>query len=264
MLQYIYTNFNSNLITATVYFYLSKAFDSIDHALLLLKLESTGITGNCLNYLKYLSNRTQNCLVNNIVSPPELIEYGVTQGSTFGPLFFYFFTNDIANYITNVKISLYADDTAFYLSGPDNNLLVKELSLAASQILHGLQIIQNRALRVIYHKKQWNGTENAHNAASCYCLYHKKTWTVWNMPTNYPITQIIPWKGMIGPYSRSTTKTYLKTVLARNSKYERSFVHQSARKLNILSEEHKAIRIFTHFKTWTKTELMLGNFNFPE
>lgn len=132
MLNYIYNQLNNNSVTATVFFDLYKAFDSIDQNILLLKLESAGITGNCLKLLKdYLNNRTQTCTMNNITSSANPMLYGVPQGSTLGPLLFIIFINDLATHIPNVKLSLYADETAFYLGGTDKTHIVKELNIAS-------------------------------------------------------------------------------------------------------------------------------------
>lgn len=133
MLSYIYNQLNNNTVTATIFFDLSKAFDSIDQNILLQKLESAGISGNCLRLLKdYLSNRTQTCTVNNITLSSKPMYYGVPQGSTLGPLLFIIFINDLATQISNVKLSLYADDTAFYLGGTDKSHIINELNIAAN------------------------------------------------------------------------------------------------------------------------------------
>lgn len=156
MLSYIYENFNNNFITAAIYFDLSKAFDSINHEILLIKLEAAGISGNCLKLMKnYLSNRQQICKINNNLSKPQIINYGVPQGSNLGPLLFIIFINDITNFVTNVKISPYADDTAFYLSGPNKNVISNELTSAASKFSHWcklnkLTLNPNKTKSIIY------------------------------------------------------------------------------------------------------------------
>jgi hypothetical protein len=68
---------------------LKKAFDTVDHQILLRKLELYGIKGEALTLLKsYLTNRNQKCQIKNSFSTERLIKCGVPQGSILGPLFF--------------------------------------------------------------------------------------------------------------------------------------------------------------------------------
>lgn len=103
------------------------------HDILLLKIKAAGIDGTCLKLLKsYLHNQQQQSKVNGTISDITSINYGVPQGSILGPLVFIIFINDIADIIINTKVSLYADDTAFYLGGSDPYILSKELSNASN------------------------------------------------------------------------------------------------------------------------------------
>eukprot|EP00732_Lithocolla_globosa_P000923 Lithocolla_globosa_v1_NODE_367_length_4285_cov_70.186525.p1 type:complete len:635 gc:universal NODE_367_length_4285_cov_70.186525:1647-3551(+) len=91
---------------------LSKAFDTVNHSILLSKLELYGIGGKSLDLLKsYLSNRTQIVIVDNSKSDPMKITCGVPQGSILGSLLFILYINDLPNALTHSQPLMFADDT---------------------------------------------------------------------------------------------------------------------------------------------------------
>ena len=89
-----------------------KAFDTVNHALLIKKLQLLGITDIALNWIEsYLTNITQQTQIGNDLSIEREVKTGVPQGSILGPTFFLCYINDIVDVCHNSKILLYADDT---------------------------------------------------------------------------------------------------------------------------------------------------------
>ena len=92
---------------------MSKAFDTIDHSILIDKLQYYGIHGTAINWFKsYLSDRNQYVQFNDCVSSQTGISTGVPQGSILGPLLFIIYMNDIATVTNKFHFTLYADDTS--------------------------------------------------------------------------------------------------------------------------------------------------------
>ena len=109
---------DNNELTCGLFLDLSKAFDTVNHNILLQKLEHYGIRGTALNLFKsYLSNRKQYVQIDKCKSKTLPITCGVPQGSVLGPLFFILFINDLPNCCPEGKIRLFVDDTTLELSG---------------------------------------------------------------------------------------------------------------------------------------------------
>ena len=96
---------------------LAKAFDTVNHAILLEKLQLYGFQNQALALIaSYLSNRTQIVIIDGVKSDPMDISCGVPQGSILGPLLFILYINDLPNCLKNSKPFIYADDTNLFTS----------------------------------------------------------------------------------------------------------------------------------------------------
>ena len=110
-------NIDKGLINGVLFLDLRKAFDTVDHKILIEKLKLYGITGVALKlFISYLEKRYQSCKVNNVKSSRKLIECGVPQGSNLGPLLLLLYVNDLPNCLDQAKPSMFADDTSITAS----------------------------------------------------------------------------------------------------------------------------------------------------
>lgn len=134
LLSEIYANCNRDLLTAVIICDLSKAFDLVDHRLLLQKLEGYGVRGLSLEWFRsFLSDRQQYVVVGGSKSEQRSVTAGVPQGSILGPLLFNLFVNDLP-LCTGAKVVMYADDTTAIISATS----IDELMIRANNVLSEL------------------------------------------------------------------------------------------------------------------------------
>ena len=120
---------------------LKKAFDTVNHNILLTKLEHYGVRGVIYNWFKsYLSGRTQYVFYNGESSSLKEISCGVPQGSVLGPLLFLIYINDLPNISEKLQFFLFADDTNIYYESHDLQYMEKELNKELEQLILWLNV----------------------------------------------------------------------------------------------------------------------------
>ena len=121
---------NSSLVTGVIFLDFKKAFDLVDHGILLKKLQHyLNIDTTNSIFQSYLTNRTQKVLLNGTYSALKNISLGVPQGSILGPLLFSIYINDLPLHLNNqgVECDLFADDTSIH--GADKEIATVSKSL---------------------------------------------------------------------------------------------------------------------------------------
>ena len=124
----ILKGFDQGLITGMILIDLQKAFDRIDHDILLQKLYVIGFSKHSANWFRsYLTNRTFLVNLGNVFSQPACVSSGVPQGSILGPLLFLIYINDMSQAV-KCNLFLYADDTCLVCQHKDINEIEKQLN----------------------------------------------------------------------------------------------------------------------------------------
>ena len=122
-------NIDKGNINTVVFLDLKKAFDTVDHDILLSKLEAYGIKDSTYNFFKsYLNIRTQKCVVNGSISESKSLAFGIPQGTILGPLLFILYINNLPNCLENSEPQMYADDTHLTFAGNNVDIIEQKLN----------------------------------------------------------------------------------------------------------------------------------------
>ena len=129
LIEEITSSLDQGHYVVSLFLDLSKAFDTVNHQILLNKLKFYGLQQSEYNrFQAYLSKRKQQVYVNGVASDSCVISTGVPQGSILGPLLFIIFINDLPKISTFFSTRLYADDTSLTDSGCDLDSLLCEIN----------------------------------------------------------------------------------------------------------------------------------------
>ncbi len=124
-----------------VFLDLKKAFDTVDHNILLKKLGMYGMGANALEWFyHYLVDRNQHSKVNNVILESLNTKCSVPQGSILGPLLFIVYINDLVEILSETKANLYADDTAMYVSGESYIDVILALRIEMDNLVQWLRL----------------------------------------------------------------------------------------------------------------------------
>ena len=126
IIEQIRSNLDNKTFSCGVFVDLEKAFDTVNHNILLEKLDHYGIRGKDNNWIRsYLTNRYQCVSINGAKSKNMKVRCGVHQGSILGPLLFIIYINDMNKALNKSTVHHFADDTNLLFSDKDPNVIRK-------------------------------------------------------------------------------------------------------------------------------------------
>ena len=142
LMEYIYKKIDKSQYVAAIFIDLKKAFDTVDHKILLKKMLNFGIRDKALKLIEsYLQDRLQVSKINSITSSQIAVSYGVPQGSVLGPLLYLWYILDLKN-IDELHYFSYADDTVLVFS--DSDLKTLETKMNSGLKLYNSWLVNNK------------------------------------------------------------------------------------------------------------------------
>jgi hypothetical protein len=165
----VINSWESKQSTLATFLDLSKAFDTIDHKILIDKLHFYGVRGVALSWFQsYLNERKHYIQYKSHSSSTSSVVCGVPQGSVLGPLHFIIYTNDLPNCLKYSKCILFADDTTVYLSSFNLPKLYDSLNYDLNNLTdwfraNKLSLNIGKTMYLLFRKKYDNTNTNDYN-----------------------------------------------------------------------------------------------------
>ena len=219
------------LLAGAVFIDLRNAFDSVDHEILISKLESYGLRNIELDWFRnYLTDRKQQVSLGKELSDPCLITSGVPQGSILGPLLFVLFVNDLPIVLERCQIPMYADDTVMYFAASNaqeiSSTLTSELAKVNDWLVHNsLFIHQGKTECVLFgtgsRLANANLSVNIDGKELTRVAEHKYLGVIldeslsWNAHVNYLISKVSKRLGILGR-TRGSISMHIAGIIYRS------------------------------------------------
>jgi Reverse transcriptase (RNA-dependent DNA polymerase) len=209
---------------------LQKAFDSLNHSILLSKLSFYGIRGIAQDWFtSYLDHRSQYVTYNSACSDRQMITFGIPQGSILGPLLFILYINDIVNCSKLLHFILFADDTNLFLSDKNLSVLLSKANLELSKlstwfIANGLTLNASKTNYILFGSKRHrhddpqdisvklNGNDLLKVDSVKFLGVHVDSELTWKMHTTYIAKKLAKNIGVINKVKYILTPKALKTL----------------------------------------------------
>ena len=166
LVERITTSLDVGNIVISLFIDFKKAFDTVNHQILLRKLYAYGIRVTLLKWFEdYLTGRSQYVIYDGIISEVKEVKCGVPQGSILGPLLFIITMNDICNVSDLLFAIMYADDTCLLISGNDLYTLIKQLNSELQCLSdwfksNKLSLNTRKTFYMIFHRARLKNTDH--------------------------------------------------------------------------------------------------------
>ena len=264
---------DQNKLPLNIYIDLSKAFDTIDHTILLHKLQHYGFNGSSLALMEnYLTNRQQYVNFQNTNSSLLNITTGVPQGSILGPLLFIIYINDIPNSSKLLNFISYADDTTLFVSlnynhdnstdnfSPNSSILNNEIKLVSDWLsLNKLSLNTSKTKCMTFHSKKKTinspilkientAIEHVQNFQFLGIMLNKHL--NWDTHINHIAKKISKTIGILNRLKRTLPTFTLKTIYNSliNSHINYGILCWGYKSNKILKLQKKAVRVISNSK----------------